>query len=332
MIRIGMISFAHMHAYSYADCLQQLSHTVDLVGVFDEDPRRGGEAARRYGVPFYSSCDELLRQKPDGVLVCSENAKHLRYTELAASAKTHVLCEKPISVSIADGKAMIDVCQSNGVQLMIAFPCRFSTPILRARQLVVEGRLGRVLGVKGTNRGTMPGGWFVQKELSGGGAIIDHTVHVVDVWRWMLGCEVTSVFAESGRLFYDSIDIEDTGLLSIEFENGVFGSLDTSWSRPNASFPTWGDVTMEIVAEQGSIELDAFKQRISVYNNDSIRAEWACWGDPINLGLVRAFVKSIQTDRPVPVNGYDGFKAMEVALGAYRSVELGKPVELPLNA
>ena len=92
-----------------------------------------------------------------------------------------------------------------------------------------------------------------QKKLSGGGAVLDHTVHVIDVWRWMLEEEVVKVYAESGQLFYPDINIDESGLLSVEFQGGAFGTLDTSWSRPNNSFPTWGDVTMEIVGEKGSI-------------------------------------------------------------------------------
>lgn len=332
VIKVGMISFAHIHASAYADCLKQIPEQAQLAGIFDDNMERARAAGQQYNAPVFSSAEELLSQDIDAVMICSENIKHKPYTLLSAEAKKPIMCEKPIATNIADAQEMIDACQKNGVQLMIAFPCRYSAPIIRARQLVRSGKLGKIIGLKGTNRGTMPGSWFIQKELSGGGAVLDHTVHVIDVWRWMLEEEVVKVYAESGQLFYPDINIDDTGLLSVEFQGGAFGTLDTSWSRPNNSFPTWGDVTMEIVGEKGSITLDAFRQRVDVYNNDTVRAQWLSWTDDINLEMVKAFVKMVAEGEPSPVPGYAGFKAMEVALGAYRSIEQAVPVALPLSA
>lgn len=330
-VRIGIISFAHMHANAYAACLKQFPGKAELAGVFDENEPRGMEASRQFETPFFASCEGLLSSGIDGVVITSENARHRMYAEWAARAGIPILCEKPIAATLADAQAMIDVCRENRVPLTIAFPCRYNPPLYRARQLVQEGKLGRILALKGTNRGVMPGGWFVDKNLAGGGAIMDHTVHVVDLWRWMLSCEAVSVYAESDRLFYPDIPVEDSGLLSMEWEGGIFATLDTSWSLPNRSFPTWGDVTMEIIGERGSIHVDAFKQRIAVYNNDTVQAEWVHWMDDINLGLIRGFLNMVANGESPPITGYDGYKALEIALGAYRSMETGEPVALPLE-
>lgn len=329
-IRIGMISFAHLHAHSYAACLKELAGEVEFSGVHDDDSARGQEISQSLGVSWFENCADLLAES-DAVIICSENNKHKPFTLQAAAAGKHVLCEKPIATNLADGREMIAAFKEQHAQLMIAFPCRYSAPIYRAYELVKQGKLGRILALKGTNRGTMPGGWFVQPEFSGGGAVIDHTVHVLDVWRWMLGKEAVSVYAEADELLHPGLGVEDAGLLSVEFENGVFATLDTSWSRPGKSFPTWGDVTLEIVGDQGSIWVDAFNQKFEVYNNDAIKAEWACWTDNIDLGMVSHFVKMIRNKEQTPISGYDGLKAVEVALGAYRSIETGEPVRLPLN-
>lgn len=329
-IRIGIISFAHIHAHGYAAGLQSMAPEVELAGIYDDDAARGKTVAENLGVPFFDQCGALL-DECDGVVVTSENSKHKDFVLAAAEKQKYVLCEKPIAPTLADGRAMIEAFKGKNNQLMIAFPCRYSVPIRRAVEIVQQGKLGRIFALKGTNRGTMPGDWFCQPELSGGGAVIDHTVHVIDVWRWMLGKEPVSVYAEADRLFYTDYEVEDAGLLSIEFENGVFASLDTSWSRPNQSFPTWGDVTMEIVGEQGSLSLDAFNQKFEVYDNQAVKAEWACWTDNIDQGLVNGFIKMIQNREMTPISGHDGLKATEVALGAYRSMEAGGPVQLPLQ-
>ncbi|MBI1389417.1 MAG: gfo/Idh/MocA family oxidoreductase [bacterium] len=327
--RIGLISFAHLHAHSYAAQLKKLAGRCEISGLYDDDPARGREIASQLGISFIETCGGLL-DASDGVVICSENSKHKDFVLQAAEAKKTILCEKPISTNLTDARIMIDACEKAGAALMIAFPCRFSTPVFRAKQLIQDGKLGEIIGMKGTNRGTMPGGWFVDKALSGGGAVIDHTVHVLDVWRWILGREVTSVYAEMGTQFYPELSVEDAGTLSLEFEGGIFATLDTSWSRPNKSFPTWGDVTLEIVGEKGSITVDAFNQKYDVYNNDAVKAEWTYWGDDIDFGLIQSFLNVVEGKTPSPITGNDGLKALEAALGAYRSAETGQPTALPL--
>ena len=179
-IRIGMLSFAHMHAYSYAACLKQIPG-VELVGIADDDPARGQEMARRFGTRFSASAEALLDEKLDGVILCAENARHRSLTELAAPHTPHILCEKPIATTLADAQAMIETSAAHGTRLQIAFPVRFSPPVQRLKAILDEGTLGRIYSVKTTNHGRMPGGWFVDKALSGGGAVIDHTVHVIDL-------------------------------------------------------------------------------------------------------------------------------------------------------
>ncbi|MFH1742264.1 MAG: Gfo/Idh/MocA family oxidoreductase [bacterium] len=325
-----MISFAHLHANSYASCLRSLPD-VELAGIYDEDRDRARRAAKEFETTAFDELDALLDQNIQGVIITSENAKHRQFTEAAARAGKHVLCEKPIATTLEDARAMIDVCRDAKIQLMTAFPCRFSPPIYRAMQIVKEGALGNIIGLKGTNRGTMPGGWFTDKELAGGGAVMDHTVHVVDLWRWILGKEVANVYAEIGTFFYPELGIDDAGLLLMEFNDGPFASLDTSWSRPGSSYPTWGDVSMEIVGEQGSVTLDALRQRICLYPRDAGKGEWICWGDNMDEGLIKSFAQVAREGKTPSITGEDGLKALEVALAAYRSAETRGMVTLPLG-
>ncbi|NLF75763.1 MAG: Gfo/Idh/MocA family oxidoreductase, partial [Chloroflexi bacterium] len=218
----------------------------------------------------------------------------------------------------------------HGTRLQVAFPVRFTPPVQRLKETLDQGKLGRIYGVKTTNHGRMPGGWFIDKALSGGGAVIDHTVHVIDLLRWFWQTEVTEVYAEVGyELFYPGLDIDDAGMLSFKLANGAYGTLDTSWSRP-ASYPTWGDVTIEVVGEQGTARLDAFRQFLQVSSNQAGMMQWVGWGSNGDLGLMRDFVGMIEEGREPSITGLDGLKALEVALAAYRSAERGAPVNLPL--
>jgi predicted dehydrogenase len=333
-MKIGIFSFAHMHAESYVRCVAARSD-VELLGIADDDADRGAEFARRHATRFYPTYQALLADKPDGVLICSENARHRALAELAAAAGVHVMCEKPLATTIADGQAMLDACQRAGVILMTAFPMRFSAPVMEIKALLDKGGLGQVYACNTTNQGTMPGGsrpWFIDKALAGGGAMIDHTVHVADLLRWYLGSEVVEVYAQGNRIIHaDAVLVDTGGLLLMTFASGTFASLDCSWSRPQVS-QTWGGVWLELVGQAGIVSVDAFRQNVIAHGEHVGKAQNLFWGSDSDGAMVDEFLAAIRERRQPAVTGYDGYKAMEIALAAYRSVDTGQPVRLPLSA
>ncbi len=118
--------------------------------------------------------------------------------------------------------------------------------------------------------------------------------------------------------------VEDTAFLTITFEDGVFATLDASWSRPK-TFPTWGDVTMGVTGTRGVMELDMFGQAAIHYNDEKGRITEHNWGSDLDRAMVGAFVRAIASGQPVPVTGVDGLWAVEVVDAAYRSVATGQP-------
>jgi len=313
-----------MHAYSYASAVNQLPN-AKLVGIYDDNEERGKRGAEMFRTRFFADAEELLKHV-DAVIICSENAFHRKWTELAAKHGKDILCEKPIATSVEDAKAMIKACEEAGVRLQIAFPVRFCTPIRRVKALLDEGAIGEIVAVRGTNRGQMPGGWFIQKELAGGGAVMDHTVHVVDVVRWLTGKEVVSVYAEVDTMIHD-VDIDDCGMLFMELEGGIPFTQDPSWSRPK-SFHTWGDVTLELVGTQGSLYVDALAQSIRIYDDGAGKLVTQPFTEDMDLALIADFVEMVATKRSPSITGFDGLQAMAVALAAYESARLGQPVAL----
>ena len=299
-----------------------------MVGIADPDPERG----QRNGGPVRHHLLSLGSRPAgaglDGVIVTSENVHHRALVEQAAEAGVKaILCEKPLATTLEDAQAMIAACAAAGVRLATAFPCRYSPAFRRLRRAGAGGRIGDVLAIRGTNRGKMPGGWFVDKALSGGGAVIDHTVHVADLNRVLLGREATEVYAEIGSGFYHQ-DWEDTGFLTISYEGGVFATLDTSWSRPK-TYPTWGDVTLQVVGTGGVLDLDMFAQNLVHYDDRAGRRRLAELGQRHGRGLVADFLRlAAGEDAPDLATGEDGLRALAVALAAYRSAELGTPVSL----
>lgn len=329
-IKIGILSAAHMHAASYAQALA--AHPdVALVGIVDPDEARGRALAGSVGTAYFASADALLETGLDGVVVTSENVHHRALTEQAAASGVRaVLCEKPLATTAEDARAMLAACAARNVRLATAFPCRYSPAFRHLREQVSGGAIGDVLAIRGTNRGRAPGGWFTDLSLSGGGAVIDHTVHVADLNRVLLGREATDVYAEISNGFAHST-YDDTGFLTIGYEGGVFATLDTSWSRPK-TYPTWGDVTMQVVGTDGVLEMDMFGQSLVYYNDHAGQVSWPYWGSGTDEGLVADFVRLASGEAaPNLATGEDGLRALEVALAAYRSAAAGQPVAVSVS-
>ena len=209
---------------------------------------------------------------------------------------------------------------------MTAFPCRYAPSFIRLVERVKGGDIGAIKAICATNHGRCPFDWFVEPELSGGGAMIDHTVHVADLLRVLLGEEPTRVQAQTGTKMYGKT-WDDTAMLTIEFPSGVFATLDSSWSRPQ-SFKTWGDVTMNVVGESGVIELNMFGQEIDRYSDGKVTHSVAGYGSDADGGLVNDFVRCCIEGTPPPITAFDGIQAARVAMAGYRSAAAGTPIML----
>jgi myo-inositol 2-dehydrogenase/D-chiro-inositol 1-dehydrogenase len=325
-LKVGMISFAHGHANSYLRSLMELPE-VEVIGIADEVTSRVEAPVNKHGIRYYEDYRELLKTDVDAVVICSENVNHAKHAIDAAQAGKHVLCEKPLGVSVAEMERMIEVCEANGVQLMTAFPCRYLAAVAKAKKAVERGEIGEILAIKGTNRGTAPGGWFTDPSLSGGGALLDHTVHVMDLMNWFTGSKVTDVYAYCNTLFHEGLQVDDAGMIHVKFANGTIGVLDTSWSRPK-SFPTWGDVTMEIVGTKGHLSIDAFAQSNMLYSDSLGKGVSMYYGDSMDHYMVKAFVLALLAGESVPITGTDGLRSTEVALAGYQSVKQGESVAI----
>jgi UDP-N-acetylglucosamine 3-dehydrogenase len=328
-IKVGILSFAHMHATSYAEELKN-TDDVELVGIWDVDTHRGKQMSEAYGAPYFPNISALLDLGLDGVIIASENINHKALVEASANAGVKViLCEKPLATTSDDAAAMVKFCDAAGTKLLTAFPCRHSPAFQSLRAQVAAGKIGDVLAIRGTNRGSNPGGWFVDKEQSGGGAIMDHTVHVADLIWLLLNKPAISVYAESGNGFYHQ-DWEDTGFLTIGYEGGIFATLDTSWSRPK-SYPTWGDVTLQVIGTGGVLELDLLAQYLDHYDDRSGRVAWNYWGSSFDGGLIAEFVDLCCGKESNGIaTGKDGLRAVEIVAAAYASTKTNQPAAVKL--
>ena len=331
-MKLGLLGVAHVHADAYVPALRRLA--AEVVGASDHDAVRGRRWSATHDVPWFGSRDALLAVV-DGVIVCSETARHRGDVEAAAAAGVAVLCEKPLATSEEDADAIVAACDVAGVPLMTAFPVRYSPPVRQVADLVTSGDLGQVWAAQGVNQGELPArhrAWFVDRREAGGGALMDHVVHLADLLRWMLGQDPVEVYAATNRILHGQrVPVETGGLVVLTYADGTFASIDCSWSRPD-DYPTWGGLALELVAERGVVAVDAFSQHLVVHGGPYGPLGWLGWGTDPDQAMIADFLAVVRDRRAPGVTGEDGRVATRIALAAARSAASGQPVALELNA
>ena len=261
-MRVAVLGVAHVHANQLLE-ISKTKNDFDIVGIYDHDRSRADAFSKQYDVKAFYDIQELLDSNLDGVFVFSENKFHKDLCIAAAAKVKNILCEKPLATSADEAKEIIAVCKKHSVNLRNAYNNRFTSSAVQAKELVSSGAIGKVTGLSGTNHGYCPGGWFVQPEVSGGGSMIDHTVHLADLACWITGLKPKTVYAASGTMFND-IPVEDCGSMIVELEGGVPLTIDFSWSRPSKA-PQNGDNKLQIDGTKGTIIIDNRGEAVEVF-------------------------------------------------------------------
>jgi predicted dehydrogenase len=315
-MNVGIIGTRHVHAGSLAANVEACGST--LVGAVERD----STARAAWDATPLMELDELLAAS-DAVIVAGTNRERVDDTLAACAAGLPVLTEKPVAADAADLARLLEHADPSLV--MVALPVRFGQSLVRARQLVTSGAIGDPIAARGTNHGQFPGGWFGSRADSGGGALQDHVVHLSDALCWLLDDQVTHAYARASQVMHPDNDVEDCGVVTLDFASGVFASIDSSWSRPE-SFPTWGDVWLEIVGTKGRIRIDPMATHLDVFDDSVGKLRHVGYADDdMTLELVRSFLDFAE-HRPhaAPVSFAEGVHASDVVLASYASVASGR--------
>lgn len=348
-LRIAVASFAHVHATAYVSRLAA-TPGVDVLTCDPDGPApgdqgpRGAMLAAQLGVAYVDSYDEMFAWKPDAIIITTENSRHRALTERAAKEGIHVLCEKPLATDVADGEAMVDACRQAGVLLAVAYPVRFSPAFDALREHLDSGRLGKPLAFFGTNNGKIPvasRGWFVDPDLAGGGALMDHVVHCADLMDVLTGgSQAESVYAVSNSILHadKNVEVETGGLVTITYPNGVIASIDCSWSQPDTA-PTWGGLTLHVSGTRGSVEIAPFAERVEGFSTDG--STHLGYATDLDTLLLLSFLDAVRTAKESRepgesvsghriaepyADGLSGLRTLKVVDAARRSVISGQPV------
>lgn len=322
-MRVAVLGVAHVHA----DQLLEISKTktqFDIVGIWDHKSERASNFSKKYNVPYVENLEKLLGLNLDGVFVFSENIYHKELCEKSIPYVKNILCEKPLATTGDDAISIINACKKQGVNLKVAFNNRFTQPALQARQIIQSGKIGEVLGITATNHGSNPGGWFVDEKLSGGGALIDHTVHLVDLVYFLTNLKPKSVTAEMSTIFND-IPCEDCGSMLIELDREIPFSIDFSWSRPKG-YPVDGDNKLEILGTKGTCLINNRGECL----DQSIDGTYSVQSYSKNAYdmMLDDFARSIEGKYSWGSSNEECLIHVQVVEAAYCSIKTGKPVKI----
>ncbi len=306
----------------------------EVVAVFSTDPARGARYAADQRIPAaHASLDALLADpKVGAVYVSTTNDLHHGQVVAAARAGKHVLCEKPLALTVREAREMIDACAAAGVVLAVNHHLREAATHRKIRELVAAGAVGEVRYAKVFHAGLLPAHlqtWRLRDPRTGPGAILDLTVHDVDTLRHILGAEPVEVVALSQQAGMASGGIEDGAMTAIRFDSGAVAQTHDAFTVPFAR------TAIEVHGSAGSIiARDVMTQRpIGEVVLRTARGEEVVPCQPENMydRTVRAFGAAVRGQGRPSCTGEDGLRALATALAALESARTGRRVAVPVG-
>lgn len=334
-MRIGIIGAGSMGDV-HAPAWQALAHCgAELVGVLTNNLGSAAAFASRFGLQAYTNYDALLADV-DIVDLCVPTDLHADLTIRAAEAGVHILCEKPIALTVRDGRAMIAACERAGVRLFIAQVLRFVPQYAAAQAVVAAGQIGQPGVIRLTRAAYQPrkatDNWFVDETRSGG-MILDLMIHDYDYARW-IGGDVERVYAKSVRATRPDAP-GDYALVTLRHTNGAIAHIEGGWAYPAGHFRT----SFDIAGTDGVIEWTsdtADPLHVHLANTES--------GEAPEVGLppllvdespflseIRHFYEALINDTPFSMSPADALAALEIGLAARESLKTGRAITLPLE-
>lgn len=319
---------------------------ASIVGFFDADAPRTREIAAKFGGKAYSSAQELLADPAiDAVSVCVANFAHADLSIQALKAGKHVLCEKPMAITLAECENMLAEADKAGKRLLIGQNQRLAKAHVRAKELVAAGEIGRVItfrtffGHAGPETWSITPGkntWFFDKKRAAMGAMADLGIHKTDMLRYILGQDIVRTTARLLTLDKRGADdqligVDDNAICIYETSGGAFGTMTASWTyygqedNSTVLYGTKGIMriyddpvhTITVIPREGEVKHYDLEQ---IQTNDNQTAS----------GVIDEFVEAVTQGRPSMLDADDVIKSMKAVFASIRSSEEGCPVDVEL--
>jgi predicted dehydrogenase len=287
-IKVGMISYEHIHAEFRSRALSEMPDEVEIVAIADDDEVRGREAQRKFGGTYFADYRELLkREELDLIFIHSANLKHKQMVLDTIRAGHALFCEKPIATNSEDALEMTLAAEKSGLRNTVGFCSRYIPDAERAKQIIDQGLLGRVIsvqaviGLAGIREIGCPAymaDWMEDPLAGGGGALIDEGAHAFDLLLWLVG-DIEAVSCAKQNINKPQLAVEDSAITLIRFRGGALGSLSTLWSL---SIDIGMRNTVQIFGTEGTlfIDLTAKKPGLALYTEKGVSRTLAGWVNP----------------------------------------------------
>ena len=316
---------------------------AELVAVYDMQIDASQDVAQEFGAQSCSSEKDLLESDCDVIYVATPAYVHRQQVIRAANAGKHVLCEKPLGMTVEEGELMVAACREKNVKLGVGFMMRFHAQHQEALKLVNDGRLGTPVLARAQLSCWYPpieGAWRQVPEQGGGGSLMDMGGHCIDLLEMFFG-RARKVLCLTGNLVH-SYESEDTAVVLLEFENGAKGVVDNLFNVPDESsknrlelYGSQGSILAEGTIGQGeSGEMTAYLQEADAgYEAQQAREEGAGLAiapAPVNMyrAEVEAFSQVVLDDTDPPVGADLGLWSQKVLAACYESAKTCKAVSL----
>ncbi|HET8550555.1 MAG TPA: Gfo/Idh/MocA family oxidoreductase [Bryobacteraceae bacterium] len=344
-VRVGIIG-SRFEADIHAASFQIMPEEAEVVAVASPTPGHAEELAARYGVArVFRDYREMLAERDIGMItIAAPNHLHARMTCDAARAGKHVVCEKPLCLTLAEADEMIDVCRREGVLLLYAEELFFTPKYVKAKEMAEQGAFGRVYLVKQSEKHFGPhSDWFWDVAKSGGGVLMDMGCHGIAFCWWFLGRpRIRSVYAHLATHVHGArTKGEDDAVCILEFEGGAIAVVETSWARRGGM-----DDRVEVYGEGGvtyaNLHMGNALPTYSEYGF-GYAAEKAPstkgWSYPVfdelwNYGFpheMRHFARCVRGKETPQATGEDGRAVLETIFAAYAAAGGGARVAMPFT-
>ncbi|MBV9786718.1 MAG: Gfo/Idh/MocA family oxidoreductase [Chloroflexi bacterium] len=356
-IRFGILGCGVIGPH-HAQAIAGLADDAELVAVADRHADRAAKLAQQYDVAAYTSLDDLLRHPAlDAVCICTPSGEHAANAIAVLQAGKHVVVEKPIDVTHAAIDRLHAARRSSAQKVTVISQHRFDTSTQIVRTAVEQGQLGRMTVGTAQVRWWRSqayydsGAWRGTWELDGGGALMNQSIHTIDLLQWLMG-PVVEVSAYTGLLAHQQIEVEDTAVAVVRFASGALGLIQGT----TAAYPGL-TARLEVHGDRGSAIIDndelvyfhradasdanadygaagGGNQAADVLKQAAASPAGAAAGsDPASLSMahraqIRDFIQAIRDDREPLVTIEEGRKPVEIILAIYESARTGRPVKV----
>ena len=322
MINVAVIGIGNMgkhHVRNYSSL-----GNVNLVAVCDLDEERGKEIALKFSCKYYKNYDEMFdKEDIDAVTIAVPTKFHKEVTLNVLSKGKHVLLEKPISDNVKDAEEIIEKAKEKNLKFMIGHIERFNPAVVKLKELINQGRLGKVISIIARRVGPFP------PQIKGSSIIIDSAVHDIDVMNYLLDKKPTSVLSYGNCTTLDNLNNEDCAEILLRYLD-VSGFIQVNWVTPIKIR------NLSVTGTLGYAELDYITQKLVVYENHKSR-EFSDFSDvvefaqhskkeinieneePLSIEL-KSFVGCIENDINPLVGGEDGLTTLKIAIEAINNL------------